>query len=77
MLEPAWCFHLDSSKYYCYWNEEADGVRTVTYLTDLFRNPSFLMDHYDRPELFTVPFPVLRHARLQDAHAHRVTGGFA
>lgn len=51
ILDLPWCFHPDDSEYYRYWNENADRLRTVTYLTKLFSDPAFLMEHYDRPQI--------------------------
>ena len=51
VLDHQWWFHLDDSEYYQHWDEDADGALTLTYMADLFRNPAFLMKHYDRPQI--------------------------
>ncbi len=49
ILDPQWWWRDDS--HYEFWDEDADSVRTLSYLTRLFRNSGILADHYSRAQI--------------------------
>lgn len=51
VLDPPWYWSERNQEHYQYWNSQANPTRTLSYLTQLFGNSSFLIERFTRAQI--------------------------